>query len=112
MEFTLNAVSGQIQVALSASVQGRDGVFWLYGGEKRHIGAVALRECGGAGLLYSSPVIGRTALSENWPGGWSGTAGWSTSWSAVGSTMTISTRSGSPRLWHSAVSSVSGSSVN
>ena len=55
MEFTLNAVSGQIQVALSASVQGRDGVFWLYGGEKRHIGAVALRECGGAGLLYSFP---------------------------------------------------------
>lgn len=45
MEFTLNAESGQIQVTLFASIQGRDGVFWLYGGEKRHIGAVALREC-------------------------------------------------------------------
>lgn len=55
MEFTLNAASGQIRVTLSASVQGRDGVFWLHGGEKRHIGAVALRESGGAGLLYSFP---------------------------------------------------------
>lgn len=55
MEFTLHEVSGPIRVTLSVSLQGRDGIFWLYGGDRSHIGAVALREREGAAALFAFP---------------------------------------------------------
>ena len=42
MELTLHREQGEISVTLSASVQGNDGMFWLYGGTHPHIGAVCI----------------------------------------------------------------------
>lgn len=42
MRIELSEKRGNIAVRLSAIVQGRDGIFWLYGGEKPHIGAVSV----------------------------------------------------------------------
>lgn len=46
MEWKLTERQGEICISLAAMVQGRDGVFWIYGGTRPHIGAVAV-ELGG-----------------------------------------------------------------
>ena len=42
MEFHLKKRQGPVEVSLSAMLRGRDGIFWLHGGDTPHIGALAI----------------------------------------------------------------------
>lgn len=46
MELTLHRTRGEVTVTLSALLQGKDGVFWLYGGDAPHIGAFCSHSAG------------------------------------------------------------------
>lgn len=46
MELTLHRTRGEVAVTLSALLQGKDGVFWLYGGDAPHIGAFCCHSAG------------------------------------------------------------------
>ncbi len=55
MEFHLKECRGGIEVTLSAMLYGRDGVFWLHGGEAPHIGAVSVGTGDGPNQLITFP---------------------------------------------------------
>jgi len=55
MEVQLKERRGEIEVTLSAMLHGRDGVFWLHGGEVPHIGAISIGTADGSNQLITFP---------------------------------------------------------
>lgn len=47
MDFTWNEEQGRVKVTLRCLLQNGDGMFWLYGGDRPHLGAVGIWSRGG-----------------------------------------------------------------
>ena len=53
VDFVFTQTQGPVSVTLAGSVRGGDGVFWMYGGDRPHIGAVRVSgEDGGLAMIY------------------------------------------------------------
>lgn len=64
VDFVFTQTQGPVSVTLAGSVRGGDGVFWMYGGDRPHIGAVRVSGKDGGGLAMTCPGHREDALTD------------------------------------------------
>lgn len=64
MGFAWTAEQGRVRVALQCLLQDRDGMAWIYGGDRPHLGAVAVRARDAAPQIMVLPGREEGAVAE------------------------------------------------